>query len=678
MKKFVIKFFTTILAFICMFSFVACFGGGNGNGNEDAGGDDSTTEQTQERDYNVEKTSTGDFLHNVKVSKTEDFFIKDGTTEYKIVYPNKQEVDPDEDMALSELRDLVKEATGISLEAVEDTEVGEFSEDAKYISISDNKYYHSADLDLDLTLLNQNGFYIKSKGNSVFIVGYSGKGAINGVYDFLAYNFGYEFYAKNSYVIDDMVNKDVPMLSWDVEEAPDIRHALYICNEVDGDPATAKKLRMITNGTVFARLGRDVTHNTLREEAVDPKKYYEDHEEWFYGINSKDAPIDKGQLCYTAHGIPEEYEALVNEVVEIMKKVAIKSPDAPAIPFVQMDNLEWCNCGSCSAVINNNFGAKAATQTLFINDVAEKLQEWLATEMPGRDLRIVVNAYHATSTAPAKDTNKDGIFEPSSQDMILNPIVTIKYAPYNEQKLYFPFNSQENKSARDQMEAWDSLLTAGFYCWFYTTHYVDGYFYPFDNITSMQKTIQYLAEKGTEYLAFQGSHNTCMTGWVELKGWLQSKLAWDCNLDFNTLVNKFFKDNYGLASNSMMGYFENYRLYMKYLSETEDVCGRPEQDGSLTSGRVWNERILKQWKQYFTKAYEDIELIEQDDYKKYIAIRERIEKQEVLVDALLYNHQINTLTQDEQLVIENNLRARFEKFGILYYKNGGSVKDFFG
>ena len=51
-------------------------------------------------------------------------------------------------------------------------------------------------------------------------------------------------------------------------------------------------------------------HNTLYY--IDPDIYYAEHPEWYRA--------DKQQVCYTAHGVKEEYDTMLLAVFEVVKK----------------------------------------------------------------------------------------------------------------------------------------------------------------------------------------------------------------------------------------------------------------------------------------------------------------------------------------------------------------------
>ena len=66
---------------------------------------------------------------------TADYLLKDGKSSYKIVLPD--DADADEVLAGERMQSLFKEATGVTLPIVYDTQIAGIDSDDAYISIGD-------------------------------------------------------------------------------------------------------------------------------------------------------------------------------------------------------------------------------------------------------------------------------------------------------------------------------------------------------------------------------------------------------------------------------------------------------------------------------------------------------------------------------------------------------------
>ena len=608
----------------------------------------------------VDKVSKGELVHNAKVVKTEENMFFNGTSEYQIVYPDDVEYkvswsDPslkedyvkpespytpypdgyvvsgpegnltlpetelkisssdDETIirAVSELHGFIWQATGVGLHMVTDKN-RTYTEDVKYISVGETQVLKDSGLNLDLLSLKGNGFYIKSKGNCIFIVGGDDFGSLYGVYEFLKYQFNYEYYGPDTWEIDKGLTSS-PLCTWDVKEVPDIKYRSSHMYDINYDRVNARRMRMRKDHEMIGRFGGWNGHNTFLvlplEEYDNAKKPETYHPDWY--------TEDKTQLCYTAHGNKTEYNALVEIVAEKMKQFLIDNPKVDIIPFTHRDHNTWCACKACNKIMAENAGAAAATQTLYINDVADIVIPWAKENFPNREVYILVFAYQKTVPAPVvKGSNGD--WQPVSEDMVFSEGVCAWYAPW-QARFYYPFNSTENQRYWDYMEQWD-VLTNKFFVWFYGCRFAD-YFIPYDTMTNLQSTIKYLVEKKTELFFIQGQWDSQSSDWSRLKVYLQAKLMWDCNLDFNELVENFFINYYGPAAQDMLDFYTYYRYYMAYCNITYGFDNVPEQGTYVTKSiDAFNETTMLKWLSFCDKGYaalEDLKVAGDPRYQLY-------------------------------------------------------------
>ena len=111
-------------------------------------------------------------------------FIKDGTSDYVIVYPanaTKNEI-----FAANELQYFIHGASGAKLSIVEETDD---LETGKYIFVGATMAADVAKVTPTYEELKYNGFAIKQIDDDVYLRGFSDVGTRNAVYEFLYYAF---------------------------------------------------------------------------------------------------------------------------------------------------------------------------------------------------------------------------------------------------------------------------------------------------------------------------------------------------------------------------------------------------------------------------------------------------------------------------------------------------------
>ncbi|MBO5928227.1 MAG: DUF4838 domain-containing protein, partial [Clostridia bacterium] len=563
-----------------------------------------------------------------------------------------------------------EESTGVRLATVSDTGLT-YSDGAKYIVLGrKNAIYTSAGFNLDTNILKGRGFYVKTKGDCLFIVGHKGEGVLNGVYKFLNLALGYDYFGIDQYTIRDMEDKDLPFLSMDITEVPDIKFNVTLYGESVNNPVNTKKLGLVSNSETIMSFGGQGAGNCHNSFFVcRPEVYQEAHPLW-YAPNCE-------QLCYLTGGNQTEYQALVNHVAEEMKKTVAAS-HLEAISFTHNDNTLWCNCSTCRAYIAAHNGSNSATQIKFINDVAAIVAPWYKENFPEKQLTILIFAYHGTVQSPnAKDSTGKYV---AQSDMVLHENVAIWYAPYHQANFYVPFNnSKENTLAYDIIESWKPS-TSKFYLWFYTCHFAD-YTIPVDSMTGMQSTFQYLVnECNVEYYMNQGQFTCNTSDWSWLKLYMQSKLGWDCYYSYEKILDDFFTGVYGPAADIMREYYDDYKFYFAYIYEKYDAAGSPEMQGNYSSPEVWNEGILKQWLAYFDRAFAAIEIVKYSDVNLYNMYKDNLLHEQVSPAINLVHFQPSSMNEVDLAAFKAEILANCARLGLYGStgESGGALADILG
>lgn len=121
--------------------------------------------------------------------------VKQGSTSYAVVYPADTIPGSYVDIAADELCDLISESTGVFLSCIPDTGLTHKT-DNKYISLGNTSLLASSGLDTDTSGLGGDGYKIITKDQSVFLYAKTTHGVLYAVYEFLYYQFGFEFLPK--------------------------------------------------------------------------------------------------------------------------------------------------------------------------------------------------------------------------------------------------------------------------------------------------------------------------------------------------------------------------------------------------------------------------------------------------------------------------------------------------
>ena len=546
-----------LLAFVSLFSIAGCRSSCND--------DDEESSESYVQGTNISPISGT--VHERYVGDTQTKMVENGACAYAIVIKEESRADIAE--AINEMHNLFREATGVSLPVVLDKDVT-YDANAKYISLGSEKFEGEAGLET-ADGLGEQGYTIQTRGKSIFI---SGKrfGILYGVYDLLKVLFNFQTYSNKVYCIDK--TKDVNLPDVDITEVPDIPIRF---------PTTGAQY---TNKVSTHRLGLQLSSEILFAEgnAHNMTKYIvpidanvEAHPSWFSG--------DRTQLCYTARGDEVEYEAMLEEAVKNVKKYLDNNPNHSMMALTQMDIQTWCECETCQA-LEDHYGTNAASQIYFVNDVAERVEEWLDTERDGREVQFMLFAYHKSELAPAVK-QQDGTWKAVDDSVRLRDNVSIWLAPIYE-NYTISVNHPESSNIRTMFESWHTVADS-YSVWAYNV-YFDNYLIPYDSYAALQDLIRYFVSNNTKFLWVQGNwnlHNN--TGYDDLKEYLLAKLMWNCNLNVNDLISEYFDNVYKEAADIMESTFWTWRAQ----SETQRELGR---SGNLYTApcetKFWPKRYL--------------------------------------------------------------------------------------
>lgn len=624
--------------------------------------EDGKTPETEDygvdTSYNEKNVYTGG-KHIFNVTETSSYIVQSGENKgYAIMLSEEAQVN--ERQAAIEFQTLFAEATGINLEIKTDNGV-EYSADAKYFSFGENAFADGSGVSTT-SEVKDNGYIIKTAGNSVFVKGGRAIGTLFGAYELLNQLFGYMYYAVDCYYIDTEV-KDVKLCNYDIFDNPDIDQRLANYGVIYNNETLAHKLRFQLQYKEVYMYPPKAFHNTL--DFLPPDKNAA-HKSYWYSTKGD-------QLCYTARGNEAEYNALVDAMVEAMKPYIEAEPEKRIITITHEDAYTWCECESCSA-LREKYGTDAASNIMFVNDVAEKIEKWLDEEHNGREVTIATFAYYRTVTPPAKK-QADGTWKAIDENVIARDNVTILYAPLAEMEFNHSVEDSENSVVQDVLAGW-AACSKHISVWNYQTHF-SAYFMPYNTYSACQDQYKKYAELGAQWIFDQGQqNNNNSTGFSMLKIYLNSQWGWDVNRDYNTLVDNFFENYFGKKDGAMRKFYEELRTWLVYLDKEGLIGGKCSDSGD--SSEFWPIGLLRQWMNYIDEAYEEIKPLQTSDPERYEQIADRINLESLMPRYMLISYYLLMFSSGEQQEMKQSFKSDCERLGVNKLSEGSDLSTLTG
>ncbi len=553
-------------------------------------------------------------LHKVNVTDKGEKLVKNGKSEYTIVFDNIAQP------VISPLSQYIYAASGVTLKSQEDDALT-WSESQKWVVVGSEKLFAQAGLTMPKESLGTTGFYIVSKGNSVFIMAEDVYGIQNGIYTFLEYTIGYDAFSEDTVTYN--ISETVSLYDFDITEKPDYEfitpsNNLSIVGAHQMRMNSASDIMIPTNGTYY--------HNSLF--FLPPETYMEENPKWYYDFDGDGEPE---QLCYTANGDQAEYEEMMSALMEKLKYYISQSgcENATTITLTIQDNNDMCECDACK-LLYNQYGTHAAAVIRYVNDVSVRLDNYLTqkAEEEGtekREINLLFFAYLNTVNAPVKEVN--GKYEPIDESVKCRDNVCVLLAPikaYYNRSFYDEKNAQHAKT----VEKW-AACSSKLYMWLYNTNF-HNYFYAYNSFDTTVETYRYCKNYNAVYMYNQGQWNqTSPTGFTALKEYLNSKALWNVNYSTADIYDKFFKGYFGEAAIPMRKYFDELQSHLKYIDEVYSM----ELPGTIydivNDAKFYSKTQFDKWLSYVDEAYLAIEPLKGTDPEKYELYAKHI-KQESL------------------------------------------------
>ena len=680
MKKIVI-FLCLIISLVTVFA--SCKNGGdpadtnNGKAVEYSGELAVNTEALKQFEKNYNEN------HKFSYKTTDTYMVKDGKTSYKVVVP---EIETQSiSYAKSELSRFFKEATGVDLKFIKDTGLSH-NDSNRYISLGDTSLYKSLNRDDDITALKKDGTKIFTKDKTVYIIGGAETGVLNGVYDFLKINFGFEYFFTDCYTLRTNVT-DLKLLDYDVTDISDIEYREIIGYTKGSDSADGKmisyRLRLrdsYGNLLLPIHMGDSQTteiknnHNSLY--FLPEEKYGTTYPEFYSGA---------GQLCYTAHGNEkgtyDEMTTLCAEKIEqsLMWYPAAEYPQYKAVLLGQMDNVPMCSCTGCATMKSEHNDANSAALMKFMHDVGKKVDAWMALEENAayrrENFKYMFFAYLDTSRPPFVEDSNGNI--DIAEDLKFDDGVNV--APFFAQSHLHTgvsFDDKANIEQKEYIRLWGKAFP-GTWAWSYGGFYND--FFTFWDLYSFYPGY-YKYLKANNYSLTFPQIKSCQTGadtgFNVLAIYMYSKLAWNSELSVENIFDEYFNAMYAEAAEPMREMFDDLRLWFGRCLTDNNWTWSVNMNGSISGSMEFVKQgdIVTMFR-HLDEAYSKIEMYKKDP-AKYSSLKSHIDMEWLFPAKVSISTDTGLFTEKQLANIKTNFKTYVRTLGMQYIKEFTSIEPF--
>ena len=257
---------------------------------------------------------------------------------------------------------------------------------------------------------------------------------------------------------------------------------------------------------------------------VPPEKYFSEHPEWYSLIDGK-RTASGAQLCTTD---PKLRDFMVEQVRELLRK----SPEAKIISVSQNDCFGACECTNCKA-LDDAEGSHSGTMIALVNYIAEKI----GPEFP--DVAVDTLAYQYTRKPP--------------QTLRPRPNVIVRLCSI-ECNFREPLDQPANASFGDDIRGWAKQADR-LYIWDYVTDF-GNYIMPHPNWFALGPNLRFFQTNHVRGVFEEGAYHSHGAEMAELRAWLLAQLMCNPRQDDRALIREFLDGYYGPAGKPIERYLE--------------------------------------------------------------------------------------------------------------------------
>lgn len=397
----------------------------------------------------------------------------------------------------------------------------------KEISIGRTALAQQADLPELKVDLEDDGYAIAVRGETLFLLGGQARGIINAVYALLEEDLGCRWYANDARVIphEYVLKLDATPRVY-VPALKHYRDPYYTSSQVSEWSLRNRTLgvdRRVMPPSKWGGGPKDAfgfrhTFNNIISRAEN----FEDHPEYFSEVDGKRT---RRQLCLTN---PE----VLKITIDLARKRLKDDPDVRVVDVSPNDGAGVCACKECKA-INDAEGTDMGTLLLFVNAVADAIRD----DHP--EARVTTLAYLNTKMPPKTIRPRDNVF------------IWLCTDEHNWSKgLLFIWETEGFQKA---LKAWKKIGT-NMIVWDYPIYH-HSFMTPLPNMPVVTDNMRWYVKHGVTGIYLQGEH--CPTRGADrelMRCWVWGKQLWDLSHQTRDLVQDFNYGFYGKAAKPMQRY----------------------------------------------------------------------------------------------------------------------------
>lgn len=447
---------------------------------------------------------------------------KDGKSSFAIVVPD--DAIPAEMSAARELRDYLREISGVSLSILRDSQA---SGNKRQILVGPSASVRKLLPDQNWDALGTDGIVIKTLPDKLILAGGRPRGSLYAVYSFLEDTVGVKWWTSDESTVPTSSTLDIPQL--DVAYAPKLLYREAFNRDPNDHPRFAAHLKNNGHhaqipekfGGHYNILGWCHTSYAL----MPPAKYFASHPEW-YSLQGGKRKFEGGQLCWSN---PEMCKELARNALALIRK----NPSAGIISISQNDWHGACQCEACTA-IEKREGSAAGPLIQGVNAVAAEI----AKEYP--KFFVETLAYQYTRKPPST-------IRPASNVLVRLCSIEGDFAQ--------PLSSDSNAGFRNDLQSWKAIAP-NLFIWNYVTTFAD-YLIPHPNLLPMGEDLRFFTQNNVVGVFEQGDYANKLAGdFLPLRAWLAAHLMWDPSRSQAELQKEFLTGYYGAAAPCMAEYLD--------------------------------------------------------------------------------------------------------------------------
>jgi hypothetical protein len=367
--------------------------------------------------------------------------------------------------------------------------------------------------------------------NNLHMSGNTSLRTLETIYAFLEEAIGCRFLSPTAEIVP---KKEILQVSGSFFHAPAAETRTVHARLFYDHPEFAAKRRVTTEGfPLFVPEARVHTFHRFLPE----KNFFFEHPEYYALVNGKRQPT---QLCLSNDTV---FQLVKDSVAALFQRY----PKHPVLSVSQDDNTQYCTCSRCAAT-DQAEGTAAATMLRFVNRIAR--------EFPNKTIATL--AYQYTRKAPKTIRPEKNVL------ITLCSIECDRSAAISEKCKDFETDLKEWGALGARLQIWD-----------YTTQFTN-FLAPFPNLETLKPNINLFVNNGANWIFEQHSHQPSEL--YELRCYLMSKLLWEPQSSYDSLLNDFCRNYYGPGAPAVLDYVRGlHRAIKQYPNFFLFLYGDPAQ-----------------------------------------------------------------------------------------------------